>query len=93
MSGDVIFICGEGISDVIVNDEHDDAGFAHAESMAVKYHGEHGEWPSIDQRIPWIAEGREASRRRLAMKDYRAIEEAKALLTKHGYAVADKEGK
>ena len=80
------FYCGSG-GGVYITTEHDVAGEAHMDAMREQYFKANGEWPAIDQSMPWFEEGFLASQRRLAIADSQAITEATAVLKRHGYRV------
>jgi hypothetical protein len=84
----VMFLHGSSGCDVIVIDEHHRAGTAHAQAMN-RAAFDRGERVTIDQYAEWMAEGEEASRRRLTMREHKEIEAAKAVLSRHGYKVRD----
>lgn len=84
----VIFLCGSFGFDVIVMDKHHRAGRDHAESMRRAAFAR-SERVTLEQYGEWMAEGEEASRRRLTMREHKEIEAAKAILARHGYKVRE----
>lgn len=82
----VVFLHGSFGCEIIVIDEHVRAGRDHAETMN-RAAFDRGEAVTLERYAEWMAEGEEASRRRLTMREHREIEQAKAVLVRHGYKV------
>lgn len=87
MVGEVMFFCGEGGGFAHVTDEHDVAAEEYAQRMAREYYDQHGEGAPLDRHVEWFSEGREASERRLSMRESAQVSEAIALLKRCGYRV------
>ena len=92
MDDSPIFLCGGHGCDVIVQDEHMQAGIEYAAAMN-RAALDAGKPQSIEQYAAWLEEGEELSRwaarlgHRLTIREYHELNAAEALLKRHGYSV------